>query len=332
MIDFIKKLKTLIELKKFFKEKATEGAPLCVMDDIVFKIMLTSDSDDSREALRSLLSACTRREVTKVQILNSELLPAHLEGKRPRFDVKVTFNDGEIADLEMQMDKYSDDLKKRSTQYSAMLQAGSLRKGSKYKEVKRVYQIFFLNDVLFPKSNKFPRRYGYREEQEYDLLTDSSEIIFYELPKLEQRVKEYFANKTGSDLAHETLSAEEKWCIFLKYRHEQQAKLLIDELCYKEEGIMHAEKQVNKISRSFLKYLREMDEIKDEMERRDRLEAARKEGHTLGHAEGHAEGHISGRKKEKIETAKNAFAEGLTPEVVQKITGLDLETIQKLSN
>ena len=252
------------------------------MNDMVFKIMLASDTEDSREALRSLLSVCTKRVVSEVKVLNSELFPVHLEGKKPKLDVKVTFNNGEIADLEMQIDKSSDDLKKRSTQYAAMLQAGNLNKGSYYKEIKRVYQIFFVNRILFPESEKFPRRYSFREEKENDLLTDSIEIIFYELPKLEQWVNAYFSNKTE----FETLSTEEKWCIFLRYRHEQQARLLINELCAKEDGIMHADKQVNKISRSFLKNLRKMDEIKDEMERYDREQAARREGHALGHTEG----------------------------------------------
>jgi len=40
MINFIKKLKTLNEMKKFFKEKAAQGEPLSAMDDMVFKIML----------------------------------------------------------------------------------------------------------------------------------------------------------------------------------------------------------------------------------------------------------------------------------------------------
>jgi len=75
------------------------------------------------------------------------------------------------------------------------------------------------------------------------------------------------------------LSAEEKWCIFLRYRHEQQAKLLIDELCEKEEGIMRAAKQVNFISRDFLKYLREMDEIKNELEQYDKEQAILRKGH-----------------------------------------------------
>jgi predicted transposase/invertase (TIGR01784 family) len=37
-----------------------------------------------------------------------------------------------------------------------------------------------------------------------------------------------------------------------------------------------------------------------------------------------------GQAEEKLEIARNLLAEGSTPEFVQKITGLDLETIQGL--
>ena len=133
----------LNEQKRFFREKAASNVSfaeerLCLMEDVVFKIMFSSDTDNSREALRHLLSACTRREVTKVKVLNNEL------------------------------------------------------------------------------------------------LTDSTEIIFYELPKLEKLFKDCLAGKVGT----ENLSVEEKWCIFFKYHHEKQAKVLINEICVKEEGIM----------------------------------------------------------------------------------------------
>ena len=38
------------------------------------------------------------------------------------------------------------------------------------------------------------------------------------------------------------------------------------------------------------------------------------------------------KEDSKIEIAKKAFAEGSPPEFVQKITGLDMEIIQKLSS
>jgi hypothetical protein len=88
-----------------------EGKPLSIMEDAVFKILFSSDTEDSKEALRCLLSACVRREISDIRVLNNELFPAHLAAKSARLDVHVIFNDGEIADLEMQMGKSNDDLK-----------------------------------------------------------------------------------------------------------------------------------------------------------------------------------------------------------------------------
>jgi hypothetical protein len=47
-------------------------------------------------------------------------------------------------------------------------------------------------------------------------------------------------------------------------------------------------------------------------------------------AEGLEEGLEKGREERQKEIARNALAEGLSPELVQKITGLDLETIGRL--
>ena len=46
--------------------------------------------------------------------------------------------------------------------------------------------------------------------------------------------------------------------------------------------------------------------------------------------EGIEEGLTKGRFNEKLEIARNLLAKGSTPEFVQDITGLDMETIEKL--
>ena len=278
-------------LKNIFERRFSGGeeqeTPLCVMNDKVFKKMLSSDTEDSREALRHLLSACTRREVTAVKVLNSEILPAYIGGKSSLLDVRVNFNNGEAADIEMQIEKSSDDLKNRAAQYSAALQFSQAKKGVRYKNIRRVYQIFFLNHILFP-GDKLPRRYGYREETEHDLLTESTEIIFYEMPKLERRVRDYFTGRIGV----ENLSDEEKWCIFFKYHHEQQAQALIKELCRKEEGIMRAEKQVEKLPRSYIRFMTTgLDRYRAQLDLMDRLNAAHAEGLEEGQLKGRNEGH-----------------------------------------
>jgi predicted transposase/invertase (TIGR01784 family) len=50
------------------------------------------------------------------------------------------------------------------------------------------------------------------------------------------------------------------------------------------------------------------------------------------YAEYHArkEGKKEGREEEKIEIAQNALAAGLSIDIVQKITGLDVQAIEKL--
>jgi len=116
------------DLKRLARENTAHGEPLSVLNDIVFKAMLTSDTEDSREALRSLLSACTRRSVSAVQVLNNDLIPAHLAAKSVRLDVHVTFNDGEAADLEMQLGKSGDDLAARAALYAAMLLSRPVKK------------------------------------------------------------------------------------------------------------------------------------------------------------------------------------------------------------
>jgi predicted transposase/invertase (TIGR01784 family) len=313
-----KQIKFRRELKKRVLENAEQGKPLKVLDDIVFKAMLGSDTEDSNEALRSLLSACTHRNITSVRIANNDLIPAHLEAKASRLDVHAIFNDGEAADLEMQMGISDDDLKTRAEVYTSMLTAAQSQKGKDYKGIKRVYQIFFLDDILFPQSGKLPRRYSYREEEEHDRLNDLTEIIFYEMPKLERRVWDYLEGKISAG----SLSEEEKWCMYMKYRHEEQAGQLIEELCRKEEGIMRAEKTVNGISRDYLKAAREMAIIKNRLDRGQAQLNAQLKAQAEGHAKGHAE--------EKLEIARKMKKMGMPVSQISEVTGLSAETVDGL--
>jgi len=326
MKNLFKSYRSSRELKRLAKENSAQGKHLCILNDIVFKAVLTSDSEDSREALRHLLSACTHRQVSGVRVKNSELLPAHLNAKLTRFDIHVTFNDGESADLEMQLCKPEDDLKKRAVQYTAMLMSGQSRRGYAYQEIKRVYQIFFLNFILFPDSYKLPRRYFYMEEEEHDRLTNATEIIFYEMPKLEQRVWDILVRKADIEI----LSREEKWCTFMKYRHEEYAEKLIEELTRKEEGIMRAEMAAAKIDRDYEKFARRLAEEKNRLDIALRREAIRRASREEGREEGRMEGHAEGRAEEKLEIARKMKETGFPNEQIQTATSLPAESIEQL--
>ena len=60
----------MINLFKLFRparDYSPDDEPLQILNDTVFKAMLASDTEDSREALKSLLCACTGREITDVK-------------------------------------------------------------------------------------------------------------------------------------------------------------------------------------------------------------------------------------------------------------------------
>ena len=319
-------------LKRLARENAANGGAISILDDAVFKAMLTTNTDDARNALKSLLTACIGREVSAVSIANNELIPAYLGAKTSRLDVHVIFNDGESADLEMQMEKTNDDLGKRAINYSAMLLAGQPKKGKLHKETKRIYQIFFLDYILKPESAKIPRRYFYMEEEEHDRLSDVTEIIFYEMPRLEEQIRNFLKKETNIN----NLRDDEKWCIFMKYRHIDWAKEIIDKLCQEEAGIMSAEKTIKLVDRRYRKFARNMAMMKNSMDRASDIDYAHREGRREGEAIGLEKGEVIGLAKgESIGLAKGeviAYKNMLETAAKMKASGLSVEKIMEFTN
>ena len=205
--------------------------------------------------------------------------------------------------------------KARSLIYASRLLESQLERGERFRQTKRVYVIFFLDFVLFPQSGKVPRRYVFMEETEHDRLNELIEVIYYEMPKTADAVREYFEGKETL----KTLSTEQKWCIYFKYRVKEGMEPLIDELRRDEEGIMRADRALKKIEREREKMARKIFWEKQRYIRNSMMYAAEERGRNEGRQEG------SMARQEEI--ARKALSEGLSIELVQKITGLsDKET------
>jgi len=106
--------------------------------------------------------------------------------------------------------------------------------------------------------------------------------------------------------------------MFMKYRHEDRAEKLIEELSRKEEGIMRAERAAAKIDRDYEKFARKMAEMKNRLDIALMREAIRRKGRTEGHAEKALE------IARKMKNAGRPFSE------ITEFTGLTLEDIEKL--
>jgi predicted transposase/invertase (TIGR01784 family) len=306
------------EIRTLAKKNASQAKPLSPLLDIVFKdIFSVNDDSDSRRALLSLLSACTRRQVSSVRVLNNEILPSSLDGKTVHLDIHAGFNGGEQADLEMQMGVGREDQKARASFYGAQLLSGQGKRGQPYRKLKRVYQIFFINGVIFPGKQKVPRRYITMEEEEHDRLNGLEEIIFYELPKLEGYLRRY---KQG-ELELGTLSLEMKWGIYFKSRGLTGMERAVEELARGEEGIMSAERILDRVSRDEEEWARALAWERGEMDYRSGLYAAREDGLKIGRAQAH---------REKLANARKMKDDGLSISQIERYSGLSRREIEGL--
>lgn len=116
--SFFTRFRLDAELRRLAGENARWGRPRTLTLDIVFKALFCGDSEESRNALRSLISDCIHRPVRDLSVRNSEIGPKDLWGKTVRLDLHARFNGGEEADIEMQAGKSDDDLKVRAAVYA----------------------------------------------------------------------------------------------------------------------------------------------------------------------------------------------------------------------
>ena len=164
---------------------ASRGGRLPLKDDAAFKMFLSGPEPESRACLRYILSALTGREVASARVTNPELAPEFAKGKMPRLDVNCEFDDGQKADIELQLTRADDDQKLRAVFYACKLCAGSLRRGRAYRTVPSVYQIFLIDFDLFGEDEKpGGRQFFHRAMMRLDdgnVLSDSLQILFFDL-------------------------------------------------------------------------------------------------------------------------------------------------------
>jgi len=112
----------------------------------------------------------------------------------------------------------------------------------------------------------------------------------------------------------------------MKYRHEDRATKLIEELSRKEEGIMRAERAAAKIDRDYEKFARKMAEEKNRLDIALRREAIRRQSL----AEGMEKGLEEGMEKRTLEIARKMKNTGRPFSEIAEFTGLPLEAIERL--
>lgn len=291
---------------------------LPLTSDIVFKRAFSREG--SEDILKALLEAILDKPIQEVVVKNPELPRNLYDSKAGVLDVKVGIDKNIICDIEMQVQDLKN-IDKRSTYYMATLETDEIKKGEDYREIKNVIVINLLNFEFYKRNSyhniahmKFEKTkeneyvdMGYTEEEE--IATSDLEMHFIEIPKFEKKNPE-------------AKTKLEQWLWLLAGREDKL------EMAKKEnKEIKKAMDIINEMSMDEKEWELYMSRQRAILDYNTGMRDAREEGIKEGIKEGIEEG----AKIEKLEIAKNMLKEGVDKKIIERVTGLTKEEIEKLN-
>ena len=274
-----------------------------------FKAIFTQPTPESRCALKSFLTAAIGRKVIDVTVVENEE-PKDFDTERGiRYDINCEFDDGTLAQIEIQGEDRNHAFGKRVEYYVSRLTSSLASVGDEWDKLPQAYQISVL-DFYFDKTNDNPiHHYTMVDTADGSKLPGILNVIFMELPK---------AAKFRQNEDIKTLPSAVKWCKFLKEADAPENQDLINELARSEEGIMEAAKTLSKISQDRWRWIMQ-----------GRIEGEKRD-YITGINAAKREGREEGAKANAIANAKNMLIDKVSPELIAKWTSLPLEQVLAL--
>jgi predicted transposase/invertase (TIGR01784 family) len=289
--------------------------------DMLFKMLFVKYPDLLKKLVAELLGI-PLESIEEFDVRNPEIPPDMIGDKSCRLDINMTVN-GQRVDLEVQVGNEGNYPERAmfnwAREYSTALPAGQ-----DYSLLPRTIVISIINFKLF-ECAEYHSKFLLLEAVRHVLLSDKMVFHFYELPKLPASIRK--SNMLLLWLALFKADTEEELekikamgvpvmdqAISAYYTITASSEFRERERLY--EKARHDEAQSMRHAR--------LEGIKEGREE------GREEGKKEGREEGKKEGREEGKKEGREEIARNALVQGATPEFVQKITGLDIKTINGL--
>ena len=267
--------------------------------DTLFK-MLFVQHPDLLEKLVSSLLGIPLESISQFVITNPEIPPDSKGEKFCRLDINMAVNGQRVA-LEVQVENEGN-YPNRTLYYWARSFSAALSAGSDYNDLPRTVIISIIDFIQFKESPEFHSEFRPLEAKRHELLSDKMSLHFFELAKL----------------SDSELSASNKLLLWLSLFKANTEEELARIKALKEPTMEQAITAYERIS------------VSPEFQELERLRARARhdEASALRHAR--EEGKEEGATAKAYSVARNALSQGLSFEVIQSITGLNLETIKSL--
>jgi len=221
-------------------------------------------------------------------------------GKTSVVDLKLTTKSGRIIHIELQVEKRAN-LRNRVVYYMSRLIGDQLRWGDDYDKLHQVISIVICDHRLLEEEDSYLNIYELRNDKNHS-FTNLMKLVILELPKL----------PADED------SALWPWLRFLKCKKKEEFEMLKKKYPELEKPIFYSK------SMSFFERWRDIRFHKNLQKVDERMLLLQAK------MDGEEEGKAIGREEEKLANARNALAKGISLDIVQDITGLDLDTLKEL--
>ena len=271
---------------------------LPITNDFVFKRIYAKKGNE--EILKDLLISILEIPIEKVEVIAEANLERKLEkDKLGILDIKAILDDKTIVNIEVQVINYYN-MVERSLFYWSALYHESLKAGESFEKNKRVITINLLNFKLFEEGT-FHEIGRLKRDYENILLTKQLELHFIQMPKFSEGNKE--VNRKLRQWMY-FISNQNKGEIEMEIKENKEIEKANEELEY-----LSGDEEARRLA-----YLREKA-LRDEA---NNLIGAREEGIKQG------------AKEKEIEIAKKMLQENVDIGLIEKITELTREEIERL--
>ncbi|MDC7233749.1 MAG: Rpn family recombination-promoting nuclease/putative transposase [Spirochaetales bacterium] len=225
--------------------------------------------------------------------------------KESILDVKAQDRLKRIYNIEIQVARQSE-FKERSLYYWAKLFSGQLAKGDEYKTLNPVISINLLDFILFPEMKKPHNCFTAIDDRTKSVvLSNMMQIHYFELPKMDEE---------PDNLAESRLA---RWAFYFKNEgriDENELKRLIVEGDPVMEKAHDAYKDFSMSDELIEAYEAHQKYLRDKAAE---IDFARKEGLELG------------IEKTNLKNAKAMEQEGISYEIIQKVTGISEQQLKE---
>ena len=287
--------------------------------DPVFKSMFTKGTKESDFALKDFISTILGRNIKDMKLVPNEEPVEILDEKMMSFDVNVTFDNGEKAELEMQGRNQDYDYESRAEIHAAKLLVSNNKRGSKY-DAGKVYQISVVN-FEFDKDDNSPLSWYAMRKDTGARLGDRLNVIFLDLVKIRR-----LANTPV-----EQLSKIERWGMYFALADNEKYQPYVRKIIESEEAIMVADSVVQKMSKDEAEWFRQNSYENAIWDYNHRMYRAEQRGLEKGIKKGLEKGLEKGIEKGKVESAKNLLKlNKLSCDEIAQCCSLPIEEIKKL--